>query len=60
MYFSTWDEKTTEESTLSLLKDLSLAHALEGGEFGKEIVSLIQKNDFAALVAYELPLTKMD
>lgn len=60
MYFGTWDEKTTEESTLSLLKDLSLAHALEGGKFGKEIASLIQENDFAALVAYELPLTRMD
>jgi len=50
----------TEESTLSLLKDLSLAHALEGGKFGKEIASLIQENDFAALVAYELPMTRVD
>jgi len=50
MYVSTWDEQMTEESTLSLLKDLSLAHALEGGKFGKEIASLIQENDFAALV----------
>jgi len=60
MYVSTWDEQMTEESTLSLLKDLSLAHALEGGKFGKEIASLIQENDFAALVAYELPMTRVD
>ena len=60
MHFSAWDEKLTEESTLSLLKDLSLAHALEGGKFGKEIASLIQEDDFAALVAYELPVTRVD
>lgn len=50
-----WISELSLKDSLQILGNLSSRHALQGGEHGARINDLIQRRDYAALVAYELP-----
>lgn len=51
---SHWLEELTPAESLDLFRDLAYQHAREGGAVGLQIIRLIQRGDFRALVDFEL------
>lgn len=51
---SCWNEQSSLADTLSILGDLSLRHALEGGPVGSQIAALVRQRDWKALCDFEL------
>ena len=51
---SHWLEELTPAESLDVYRELAYSHAREGGAVGRQIMRLIERGDFRALVEFEL------
>ena len=51
---SHWLEEFSPPESLDILRELAIRHAREGGAVGRQIIELIKRGDFKALVEFEL------